>query len=130
MKKFFYLLLLIVIIGALASCGWNSQPMSTTRPVPAASSSPYAEDPENPDQTAEPTASSAVTTSASPEDIASRTDNRAEIATMIRDAEELIHEGLFDDATMVLRDLRSRNLTREEEKKVNELQSKLITISD
>ena len=55
---------------------------------------------------------------------------RAEIAQSLKDAEDLIEEGMYDDANMILRALRSRELTEEESAKVDELQGKLIKISD
>lgn len=60
----------------------------------------------------------------------SESAQRAEIAKLIKDAEELIEEGLTDDANMTLRDLRSKDLTEEEKKQVDELQGKLVKISD
>lgn len=55
---------------------------------------------------------------------------RQEIANMLRDAESLINANMYDDAKSVLRNLRSRELTDPEKKKVDELASRLIKISD
>lgn len=46
---------------------------------------------------------------------------RAEIAKLISDAKELLQEGLDDDASMILRDLRTRDLTEAEQAQVDAL---------
>lgn len=56
--------------------------------------------------------------------------DRAEIQNNIRDAKELIDDGLIDDAKAIIRVLRSRELTRDEEKQVDELERKMLKVSD
>lgn len=56
--------------------------------------------------------------------------DRREIENNIRDAQSLIDEGMTDDAKAVIRALRTRDLTPEEEKKVDDLEAQLLTISD
>lgn len=58
------------------------------------------------------------------------TTDRAEIQNNIRDAKELIDEGLIDDAKAIIRVLRSRELTKDEEKQVDELEAKMLKVSD
>ena len=58
------------------------------------------------------------------------TTDRAEIQNNIRDAKELIDEGLIDDAKAIIRVLRSRTLTKDEEKQVDELEAKMLKVSD
>lgn len=101
---------------------------ATATPVPsAAASAPAAAAPAQSGKTAAPKASAPVPTKDTRD---SESAQRAEIAKLIKDAEELIEEGLTDDANMTLRDLRSKDLTEEEKKQVDELQGKLVKISD
>ncbi len=125
MKRIFIFLMTILFLFSLVSCSFVELPGSTTRPLPSATTTPNSPDStEEPDASAEPTIDPANDQRNEPEVI------RSEIANMIRDAEELIKDGLYDDAKMVLRDLRSRNLTSAEKKKVDGLQSRMITISN
>ena len=100
-------------------------PGSTTRPLPSATVTP-----DDPDTTEEPTPSEEPTIDPANDQRNEPEVIRSEIANMLRDAEELINDGLYDDAKMVLRDLRSRTLTSAEKKKVDALQSRMITISN
>ncbi len=116
MKKNTVLLWICILVYCFSGCGWSDEPISTTRHLPDSTSSVHTEPTDE---------------TISPEDNRDEPEIvRQEIATMLRDAEELIAEGLFDDAKMVLRDLRSRELTAVEKKKVNDLLAKLVTISD
>ena len=56
--------------------------------------------------------------------------DRREIENNIRDAQDLIDEGMLDDAKAVIKSLRTRELTAEEEKMVDSLEAQLLTISD
>lgn len=56
--------------------------------------------------------------------------DRAEIQNNIRDAKDLIDDGLIDDAKAIIRILRSRKLTKDEEKQVDELEAKMLKVSD
>ena len=55
---------------------------------------------------------------------------REEIANMLRDAKELIDEGLTIDASRILRDLRTRDLTDAELAQTDALEASMIKISD
>ncbi len=126
MKRTVFALILGLIV-LLSACDWSDGPVSTTRPLPQSSLGPNAaENLDNPQTSPEPSdpANSEETERDNP------AADRAEITNMLRDAKELIDEGLVDDAKMLLRDLRSRNLTAEEKRQVDALQSRLITISD
>ncbi len=116
MKKLAALLICCYLLLSLSGCGLSDTPISTTRPLPNYDPSVSSTD-ETENQTEEDERDE-------PEIL------RQEIAKMLRDAEDLINEGLFDDAKMVLRDLRSRDLTGAEKERVNELLSRLVTISD
>ncbi len=125
LKKVLVLLLPLALLLLLSACGFDELPGSTTRPLPNITVMP--DDPnttDDPDASDEPVIDPANDERNQPEMI------RGEIANMLRDAEELIAEGLYDDAKMVLRDLRSRDLTSAEKKKVDALQSRMITISN
>ncbi|MEE1013614.1 MAG: hypothetical protein U0L92_04805 [Clostridia bacterium] len=78
----------------------------------------------------EPTASATAEPSQTPDPRNEESVVRAEIANLIRDAKELLAEGLTDDASMILRDLRTRNLTSAEKEQVDALQASMVTISD
>ena len=101
---------------------------ATATPVPSAAvSAPAATAPAQSGKTAAPKASAPAPAKDTRD---SESAQRAEIAKLIKDAEELIEVGLTDDANMTLRDLRSKDLTEEEKKQVDELQGKLVKISD
>ncbi len=55
---------------------------------------------------------------------------RAEIAKLISDAKELLNEGLSDDASMILRDLRTRDLTDAEQAQVDALNADMSKIGE
>ncbi len=143
MKKIYTIIFSIILIFMLSACGNWGSPISTTRPLP--SSAPMTGESNNdsdddskeksePDASQEPDSTEDSDSSQEPEPTEDKRDNpeeiRQEIANLLRDAEELINEGLYDDAKSVLRDLRSRDLTKSEQKRVNELSSKLVGISD
>lgn len=56
--------------------------------------------------------------------------DKTEIDNNIRDAKELINDGNIDDAKALIKVLRSRNLTADQEKQVDRLEAQLISISD
>ena len=129
MKKHVSLILAALCIALpLSSCGKSKPRPAPTAPtessVPAKTEAP-SEATNTPQPQSEASPSSTANAAAQDD-----TAVRAEIAKMIRDANELIEEGLSDDAKMVLRDLRSRDLTDEEKEQVNALQAKLLSISD
>ena len=121
MNKIISLLIAVLMIGSLSACDWFGGPISTTRPLPSATAAP--DETESPDVTYSPDTDYEGYTNA-PE------VESAEVAKMVRDAEELINEGLIDDAKMLLRDLRSRDLSEADKKAVDKLQSRLVQISD
>lgn len=128
MKKTLSILCSVLIITTLSGCFNFWEPVSTTRPMPEKpdkteySDTTSSDEAINPD-TIDPNATSEVTTKTPEED-------RTEITNMIRDAKDLIEAQLYDDANKLLSALRSRNLTKDEKKQVDNLQSKMITISD
>lgn len=129
MKKNICLILAALCITLpLSSCGKSKTQPAPTAPIessaPAETETPA--EATNPPQPQSETAPTATANAAGQDDAAVR----KEIAKMIRDANELIEEGLSDDAKMALRDLRSRDLTDEEKEQVNALQAKLLSISD
>lgn len=56
--------------------------------------------------------------------------DRQEIQNNIRDAEELIDNDMIDDARAVIRTLRSRDLTESEKAQVDNLEKRLLSVSD
>ncbi len=122
MKKvlifFFFVLAVGLIIFALQGNFTNTTPSPDI--TPTVSLPPVAEpsatpEPEEPVHTSDPRNQEPVI--------------RAEIAKLLRDAQELIDEDLTDDASMILKDLRTRNLTDAEKSQVDALQTKLASIS-
>ncbi len=129
MKKTILFLTMCLFIVYLSACGRSNSATSTTQPIPSYEISPDETDVPIATETEAPTSSPTPTKPAEdkrdePEVI------RQEISNMLRDTEALIDEGLFDDARTVLRDLRSRDLTETELKKVDELHAKLQIISE
>lgn len=55
---------------------------------------------------------------------------RVEIGNNLRDAEELIDNGDFEDAMMIIQSLKTRKLSDDESKRLNELQKRMISVSD
>ena len=56
--------------------------------------------------------------------------DRQEIKNNLRDAKELIEEGYFEDAGMILEVVRSRDLTADEKKELLELEKMMLVVSD
>lgn len=150
MKKNSMILVLFLLLFTLCACSNFSSPISTTRPLP--SSEPYSNESEQKIKTENNTEdASEEATEENDEETENADENdtndsnessptkdvrddpkviREEISNLLRDAEDLINEGLYDDAKNVLRDLRSRDLTDAELEKVDELSSQLVEISD
>ncbi len=129
MKKHISLILAALCVALpLSSCGKSKTQPTPSVPIEssAAEGASVSAGATSTPQPQSETAPSATANAAAQDDAAVR----AEIAKMIRDANELIEEGLSDDAKMALRDLRSRDLTDEEKEQVNALQAKLLSISD
>ena len=100
--------------GATASTGSAAQPPKISAGTDAAAP--------------EPSATATATSTADPRN--SKDAEREEIAKNIKSAEELIEEGLTDDAKMIIDALKTRNLTEEEKEQVKQLQIKLNKVSD
>ena len=141
MKKIAYICTAIAILTMVtAGCEKSKTPAASSAPTAAATSGPTATSAptdagaDNPSGSDEKSNSNSPASSKAPDansqSGAVQTTDREEIANLIRDAKELIDEGLLDDAKMTLRDLRSRDLTADEKKQVDELQAKLVKISD
>lgn len=150
-KKFFTILLCLTFVLTAASCGKkkdNSNTDASISNIPTASADDN-QSQENSEQDNANTDDSASDESESGDKNASsskqdnaqkqqeslnkdrtpQTDN-AEIESNIRDAQELINDGNIDDAKALIKVLRSRNLTDSQEKRVDKLESQLISISD
>ena len=56
--------------------------------------------------------------------------DRQELKNFLRDAKELIEEGYFEDAEMILEVVRSRDLTADEKKELLELEKMMLVVSD
>lgn len=146
--------LLLSALLLLTGCGKDKASPSPSAPVSASSAPSASAAPASPDkakdgedsQDAPGQADSQVKSSEAddeeeddePEGQASAQKNtetsnaaaREEIRRMLADAEDLIDEGLLDDANMILRNLRTHDLTDEEKAQVDELQARMVTISD
>ena len=118
------LLLAIVLIFLCLQFVRNS----VNKTTPASTETPITST--TPAQTTEPTVSATTEPVQTPDPRNEERVVRAEIANLIRDAKELLAEGLNDDASMILRDLRTRDLTSAEKEQVDALQASMVTISD
>ena len=118
------LLLAIVLIFLCLQFVRNS----VNKTTPASTETPITST--TPAQTPEPTVSATTEPAQTPDPRNEERVVRAEIANLIRDAKELLAEGLNDDASMILRDLRTRDLTSAEKEQVDALQASMVTISD
>lgn len=118
------LLLAIVLIFLCLQFVRNS----VNKTTPASTETPITST--TPAQTPEPTVSATTEPVQTPDPRNEERVVRAEIANLIRDAKELLAEGLNDDASMILRDLRTRDLTSAEKEQVDALQASMVTISD
>ena len=126
MKKTISLLLAITTILSLSACGKKDEESTspTAAPESVATSEPAEESVQAPDSEKE------TTPAPTPDPRDDEQVIRAEIEKMLNDAEELINEELYDDVRMVLRDIKTRELNEAESKRLNELQTKLVKISD
>ena len=126
MKKLISLAVVLAVILSLGGCGKKSDTDTPSDPTPTSVATDTATD--EPTQTPEPEKTKAPAPTPDPRD--DEDVIRAEIAKMLDDAEELIKEGLLDDAQMVIRDIKTRELNEAETKRLNELQAELVKISD
>ncbi len=92
----------------------------------------------NPTPTPTPSPSSGIIAEVSPSPVPDSTPDprneesviRSEIAALLRDAEELLEDGLLDDAGMVLRDLKTRTLTEAEKEQLDALQESMLSLTE
>lgn len=126
MKKLISLAVVLAVILSLGGCGKKNDINTPSDPTPTSVATDAATD--EPTQTPEPEKTKAPAPTPDPRD--DEDVIRAEIAKMLDDAEELIKEGLLDDAQMVIRDIKTRELNEAETKRLNELQAELVKISD
>ena len=126
MKKFLSLLMICLLTASLSACFFGNS--DSKQPIPndngITNSKNTVEEDEITTENTNEAENEIVDTRDEPEVI------RQEISNMLRDAEFLINNQLFDDAKSVLKNLRSRELTPSEKKKVDELSTRLIKISD
>ena len=124
MKKPIIAIILLLILALLLTVmiyrSTPSNPTDIPSNTPASSVSSASE--ETPDSTPDP---SPTSDPRNEEPVV-----REEIAKMLRDAKELIQEGLMDDAGRILRDLRTRELTEEEKSQVDALQAVMTKVKD
>ena len=129
MKKWIIFVSVITAsIVLLSGCGRKNEPINTQTPVETQSSET---DDSVPSETSVPSESeknNGQENTVNSDD--AQTENHEEISKMIKDAKELIDEGLTDDAAMLIRDLLTRNLTEDERSQVEALQSKTVKIND
>ncbi len=127
LKKYFILsVITAALILSLSGCGNTNKSVNTSDPsesgysdTDTASVTAVPEETEKPQQSEETNGNNAQ-----------QAENHKEIEKMIKDAKELIDEGLTDDANMLIRDLLTRNLTEDERSQIEALQSETIKISD
>lgn len=127
LKKYFILsVITAALILSLSGCGNTNKSVNTLdssesgySDTDTASETAVPEETEKPQQSEETNGNNAQ-----------QAENHKEIEKMIKDAKELIDEGLTDDANMLIRDLLTRNLTEDERSQIEALQSETIKISD
>ncbi|MDO5310326.1 MAG: hypothetical protein Q4E94_00290 [Clostridia bacterium] len=140
MKRLCIVILCLLIMTAV-SCGKKESEASPSSiaDIPAATADEKVNETENGEAADEKSGSESGERSggekadaAKQPDTSDRTpqSDRREIENNIRDAQGLIDDGMLDDAKAVIRSLRTRELTAEEEKKVDSLEAQLLTISD
>ncbi len=123
-KSVLFITLLCSAALILSACGEKSKPVPSSEPqTPAATTSAAPTASAAPKATAEKPAPTEDPRDAEPV-------VRAEISKMLTDIQDLIDEGLREDALMALRDLESRDLTPDEKKQVNQLKAKANKIKE
>lgn len=116
MKKFLALLLALSLMLSLSACfGKPDTPTAPISGIPTAEADDDISDDdteinEDPSRTEE--------------------SDRKEIESNLRDARELIKDGYFEDATMIIDSLKTRDLTDSERKELLQLQKQMIKVSD
>lgn len=118
MKRISALLLCLLLALSFTACGKKDKapdnaPISGIEPAAADKIEEKTEEAPEPD-----------TSDRTPE------TDRKEIENNLRDAQELINDGNFDDATMIINSLKTRDLTESEKEKIKDLQKQMIKVSD
>lgn len=115
MKKFLALLLTLILMISFAACGNNNTQNAPISGIPTAE----ADDDRTDDDLTE-----------DPDSERTEESDRKEIQNNLRDARELIENGYFEDATMIIDSLKTRDLTDAERKELLKLQKQMIRVSD
>lgn len=119
MKKLLVLFLCLTFLFTTSACGKKDNPNAPISSINTAQA-----DKENPEQDNQDENQEEFNP-----DRTEETD-RKEIETNLRDARELIENGYFEDAKMIIDGLKTRDLTPAEKDELLELQKKMITVSD
>ena len=116
MKKLLTAILCLCLVIAASGCGKkdNSIENAPISDIPTATASEEIPEEDNKDE---------VHPERTPE------NDRKEIESNLRDAQQLINDGNFDDATMIINSLKTRELTKEEKEKLKDLQKQMIKVS-
>lgn len=122
MKKFFITLLCLCLAFSAYGCGKKDDdrknaPISDITPATANEES-------LPNSSDDPDDSTSEAPERTPE------NDRKEIENNLRDAKQLIDDGCYDDAMMIINSLKTRDLTKEESEKLKALQKQMIKVSD
>ncbi len=120
MKKLFISLLCLCLVFSASGCGKKDtgQDNASISDIPAATATDEPIDESSADE------SDDVQGERTPE------SDRREIENNLRDAQQLIDDGNYDDATMIINSLKTRDLTKEESEKLKDLQKQMIKVSD
>lgn len=119
MKRFFIFISIPVISAMLLSaCGFKKEPISTAAPTATATAAP------------EPTEATDAVPEPTPDPRDSEEAIRAEIEQKFVDIEDLIAEDMIDDAKMMIENLKTFDLNEAEQKRLDEIQKSLVSISD
>lgn len=138
LKRTLAVVLTLTALLAVASCGKDNTPSpdSSIGDIPTASADKGNESEntdsksEEKDTTAQEDANTTSDSGESSDVVGTPQSDNNEIENNIRDAQELINDGATDDAKALIKVLRTRNLTPDQEKRVDKLETQLISISD
>ncbi len=137
MKKIFTLILCLLMLTVLPSCGKKDADEGgiSIKDIPTASADSQDEDlpKSSADEFDEKYSAEEdeeyINYETKAEDHRSERE-RVEIENSIRDAEALVESGDYEDAMMIIKNLKTRKLSKEESERITELQKQMITISD
>lgn len=138
LKRTLAVVLTLTALLAVTSCGKDNTPSpdSSIGDIPTASADKGNESEntdsksEEKDTTAQEDANTTSDSGESSDVVGTPQSDNNEIENNIRDAQELINDGATDDAKALIKVLRTRNLTPDQEKRVDKLETQLISISD